>query len=214
MRDITLEEMSGITNQIFIRYVEPLAETMMTGEVPSVALNIHLTGTQDSDWLAKIKFRNSAAVSVFHCDVYLEDLMRLCRKCKIYLITLEVFSIAVLYYMIHPLYQIEWINGKDLGDYESMMLAASKNTCRYIKEYYPIQNLEEDVLDVLKYWMMVFTNRHYGRTADQKEAFDQAVKKYTDRMMDTRRSQFVTARRHKAQTYLVDRDGFIALEKQ
>lgn len=212
MRDITLEEMGDIVKQLFARYVEPLAETIMTGEIPSVALNVYPGGTSDSDWLAKVKFRNSAAVSIFHCNVYLEDIMRLCRKCKMYLVTKDVFNISALYYMIHPVFQIDWNDGRDIGDYESMMYSAGRSTCSYISKYYPLQGDEINVLNILKYWMMVYTNQICGKVENARKHFDSAVKTYTKQMLTTRREQFITARRFKAQITSVDKDGFIILE--
>lgn len=213
MRDVALEEMVEITTRLFAKYVEPLAETMMTGEVPTTRFKVNECGTKDSDWLAKSRLRNSIAVSVYHCDVYLEDVMRLCRNCKMYLITSDVFRIAVLYYMVHPLYQHEWIAGRDVGDYESMMLAAGKKTCRYIRGYYPLNSEETLTLNILKYYMMVFTNRSYGEVDDPKARFDKYVQAYTNEMLSTRKKQFITARKYKAQSHLVNRDGFIVLER-
>lgn len=212
MRDITLEEMGDIVKRLFARYVEPLAETIMTGEIPSVALNVYTGGTSDSDWLAKVKFRNSTAVSIFHCNVYLEDIMRLCRKCKMYLVTKDVFNVSALYYMIHPVFQIDWVEGKDIGDYESMMSSAGRSTCLYIRKYYPLREDEINILNILKYWMMVYTNRVYGKAENVKKHFDNAVKIYTKQMLATKHEQFVTARRFKAQITSVDDDGFIVLE--
>lgn len=212
MRDLTLKGMEETTRYLFNRYVEPLAETMMTGEVPSVAINIVPHGTVYTDWLAKVKFRNSTAVSIFHCTIYLDDVMRLCRNCKMYLVTRDVFNVSVLYYMIHPLYQTDWVTDRNIGDYESMMLASNICACRYIREYYPLTPEEDMILAILDSWMMVFTNRTYGKVKNQKEAYDNALDRYVKWMMKTRKDQYITSRRFKAQTALLDCDGFILLE--
>ena len=123
MRLITLDEAVQITSTIFNDYVEPLAVSMMSGEVPSILLGIHRYGTKESDWLAHTSFKNSASISVFKCDIYLEDIFRLCRRCKLWLVTEDVFRVVTLYYVLHPLYQTQYINFDiDVNaDYESII---------------------------------------------------------------------------------------------
>ena len=213
MRDMSLDDMELITRQLYTTFVEPLAEVYMTGEVPSFTFNVYRKGTRDNDWLAKIKLRNSVTVSIFHCDVYLEDIMRFCRNCKIYLITPEIFTVVALYYMIHPIFQYEWIHSKAVGEYESMMLAAGKRTRAYIKKYYKMSVEEKIVLDILKFKMMLITNLFYGGETNPKKRYDGLIEQYNSFMMRTRKEMFLTARRFKAQTNRVDENGFVILEK-
>ena len=104
MRTITIKQMVSITTELFKKYIEPTAISMMSGEVPNSTFVIHRDGSTDSEWLAQVRFKNTLTISMFHCDVYLEDVMRFCRWCKLYLITEEVFRVAVLYTILHPLY--------------------------------------------------------------------------------------------------------------
>ena len=64
---------------VFDNYVEPVAKSFMSGELPSVMLTIHRRGTREKDWLAHVRFKDSLTVSLFKCDVYIDDIYRLCR---------------------------------------------------------------------------------------------------------------------------------------
>ena len=177
MRLITLTEAVKITSDMFTDYVEPLGMSMMSGEIPSIMFMIHQRGSKDLDWLAHVRFKNTLPISVFKCEIYLDDVFRLCRRCKLWLITENVFKIVVLYAMLHPLYQTQHIDfSQDVtADYESMMAGAGKSTYQFIKDYY-ISRIEADsvdiaVLDILQYHMMQYTNKTFpGMRVAQEEA--------------------------------------------
>ena len=217
MRLITLDEAVQITSTIFNDYVEPLAVSMMSGEVPSILLGIHRYGTKESDWLAHTSFKNSASISVFKCDIYLEDIFRLCRRCKLWLVTEDVFRVVALYYVLHPLYQTQYINFDiDVNaDYESMMAGAGKEADHFIRKFCSLRTTtEQTVLDILKNHMMIFTNHYHGRDTNVGRAYTDAVESYAYTMLVNYRGAYEVARYRKAQTCLIDRDGFIIMEKR
>lgn len=211
MRLITLDEAVQITSTIFNDYVEPLAVSMMSGEVPSILLGIHRYGTKESDWLAHTSFKNSASISVFKCDIYLEDIFRLCRRCKLWLVTEDVFRVVALYYVLHPLYQTQYINFDiDVNaDYESMMAGAGKEADHFIRKFCSLRTTtEQTVLDILKYHMMIFTNHYHGRDTNVGRAYTDAIESYAYIMLVNYRGAYEVARYRKAQTCLIDRDGY------
>ena len=87
MRFDTLTTLAGIVVEMFDKYVAPAAKSMMSGEVPSAMLTVHRTGTKDKDWLAFVQFKDAMPISTIRCSVYLEDIFRLCRRNRLYLIT-------------------------------------------------------------------------------------------------------------------------------
>lgn len=218
MRLITLDEAVQIVSQVFDEYVEPLAVSMMSGEVPSITFAIHRYGTKESDWLAHVSFKNSSSISTFKCDVYLEDIFRFCRHCRLWLITDGVFQVVALYYMLHPLYQSQYINFDiDVNaDYESMMSGAGKETYNFIQQYCRVVSpVQQTVLDILKYHMMIFTNHYYGTQKHKAgRAYLNAVQQYAYYMHEEAKGAYDVARYRKAQTCLVDKDGFMIMERR
>lgn len=202
---------------MFDKYVEPVAFSFMSGEVPATTFMIHRTGTKENDWLSHIRFKNSVTISIFRCEVFLDDVMNLCRRCKMYLITEEVFRIAVTYSMLHPLYQTQYMDFKtDVNtDYESMMSGAAAATYRFMLSHFKFgDKFERTVLEILRYYSMVFINnfsnapkfvRVKDRLGDLKSDYDLFMNKQYP-------AAFKTAIRAKAQTNLVADDGFIRLE--
>lgn len=198
---------------VFDNYVEPVAKSFMSGELPSVMLTIHRRGTREKDWLAYVRFKDSLTVSLFKCDVYIDDIYRLCRTCKLYLITEGIFQIAALYSMLHPLYQSQYNDfTKDLGaDYYSMMAGAGEETFRFIRGYYPMTDeLQKITLDIFKYNMMIFSNHSEPGTGfaykDQQDAYVQYCMKY-------HAQAYNSAKYRKAVTSRVDERGLILLER-
>lgn len=216
MKLITLDQMADIAVEMFNSYVEPLGISLMYGEVPSVTLNIHRTGTLEKDWLARIRFKNTVEISVFKCDLWLEDIMRLCRMCKLYLITEDVWRIAVLWGLLNPLYQTQYINfTHELNaDYDSMMGNAGKASYNYIRKHFKFKNqIERTVLEILRYQMMIFTNHFYGKEDDYGETYEEHQEIYIKIMLYTHEKAFRMARYYKASTSLIDDDGFYVLER-
>lgn len=215
VRLFTTDQAVEIVTEMFNEYVEPLAVSMMSGEVPSMVLTIHRYDTKESDWLAHATFKNTVTLSTFKCDVYLDDIYRLCRRCKLWLLTDEIFRVAALYYMLHPLYQTQYINFEiDINaDYESMMAGSGKETYHFMKRFCALTTtLEQTVLDILEYRMMIFTNHYHGNETDVGHAYTDAIHQYAEIMKARYKGAYEVARYRKAQTYLVDADGFMILE--
>jgi len=213
---ITLDEAVAITDDMFTNYVEPVGLSLMSGEVPQIMFSINRRGTKEKDWLAQVRFKNTLAISVFRCDVYLEDVFRLCRDCRLWLITREVFQVAVLYAMLHPLYQSQYVDfGFDVNiDYESMMASAGRQAYAFMSKHVPIVDLVQPiVLEIFRYHMMIFTNHHEGELHSTRTLRD-LQKQYEQIMLEKYRGAYCMARYRKAWTSLVDADGFIVLEKK
>ena len=212
MRLITLDEAVQISSEMFDRYVEHVGISLMSGEVPSVMFSIHRRGTKDKDWLAQVRFKNTLAISIFRCEVYLEDVFRLCRQCKLYLVTREVFRVAVLYAMLHPLYQSQFIYFKiDIdADYESMMASAGVKAYGFMRDHFTFEcDLEREALEIIEQYVRVYTNR--AVSADYKR-YECAYRVYVDSMLENYQGAYQMARFRKAQTMLIDEEGFMLLE--
>lgn len=217
MKLLTLDEMVTITTKMFDQYVEPVALSLMSGEVPNTTFAIHRTGTRDKDWLARVRFKNTVTISVFRCDVYLEDIMLLCRRCKLYLITPEVFRVAVTFAMLHPLYQTQYMNfSTDVNtDFDSMMAGAGKAAYGFMSKHFMLDGpLESYVLDLIYYKSMSFINcyKYAPKGIHVSEVIEDLTDRYEFIMMETHPSAYQRAKALKAHTNLVDEDGFIILE--
>lgn len=216
MRLFTLDRAVEITSEMFDNYVEHVGMSLMSGEVPSVLFSINRRGTKERDWLAQVRFKNTLAISVFRCDVYLEDVFRLCRQCKLYLITEEVYSVVALYAMLHPLYQNQYLDFSfDVNaDYESMMAGAGVITYDFIRNYFDFTDqVQVTVLEIVRYHMMIFTN-HHGSTRNVLELYEAAQRDYENVMLMHYPGAYQTSRYRKAQTMLVDKDGYILMERR
>ena len=217
MRLFTLQRAVQISNEMFSEYVEPLGLSMMSGEVPQMMFMIHQRDSKYQDWLAQVRFKNTLTISVFKCEVYLEDVFRLCRRCKLWLITEEIFRVAVLYAMIHPLYQSQYLDfTRDINaDYESMMAGAGKDTYRFIKNFYlariDYDPVEKIVLDIFRYHLMIYTNKTETGCG---EAYEDALFAYRQIMLLQYKGAYEVARYRKAQTYLIDEDGYMLMERR
>lgn len=216
MRLFTLDRAVEITNSVFDTYVEPAGLSLMSGEVPSVMLSINRRGTKEKDWLAQVRFKNTLAISVFRCDVYLEDIFRLCRQCKLYLITEEVYTVVTLYAILHPLFQSQYLDfGFDVNaDYESMMASAGTAAYEFIQKHFEFTSETQIIaLEILRYFMMIFTN-HHGSVRNVVKQYESQQREYERWMQDSYPGAYKIARFRKAQTSLIDKDGFLLLERR
>lgn len=217
MRLITLDECAELTTHLFDRFVCPLAVSQMTGEIPSIHFGIHRHGTKEQDWLAHIKYKHTMSISVFQCDLWLEDVFRLCRRCRIWLVTREVFQIACLYALLHPIYQTECMDFHTNvdSDYESMMVGAGKLTYQFIRNYYPmVDDVQPIVLEIFKYHMMEFSNHWYGLAdGNYLETYRDWQRRYEQEMLAVYEGPYKVARSRKANTTLLDYEGFLKLER-
>ena len=210
MRLITLDECAELTDQLFDRFVMPLAVSNMTGEIPSIHFGIHRHGTKERDWLAHIRYKHTMTISVFQCDVWLEDIFRLCRRSKLWLITKEVYQIAALYAMLHPIYQTECMHfDTDTNtDYDAMMAEAGEWTYRFIKNYYPYTDeVQPMVLEILRHHMADYA----GKT--EEASYRSWQRRYEQEMLAIYEEPYRVARARKANTSLLDYEGFIKLER-
>ena len=221
MRLIKLDECVDLAIDAFSSYVQPYGLSLMYGEIPSVDFAIHRTGTKERDWLAGVRFKNNPTISLFSMEVWLDDVFRLCRRAKIWLVTSETFTISVLYYMLQPLFQFSFMDRTKgvYPDYDSMMISASKETIHFIDRFFQWTDydLQRVVLEVLKYHMMEYTNHWYG-PLDEDGTYSSVYRdwqeRYEDLMIDTYELPYRTARARKANTHLVDLQGFRALERR
>lgn len=216
MRLFTLDEAVDMTNEMFSSYVEHLGVSLMSGEVPSVLFAINRRGTKEKDWLAQVRFKNTLAISIFRCDVYLEDVFRLCRMCKIYLITKDIYKIVSLYAMLHPLYQSQYVDfGFDVNaDYESMTAGSGKMSYQFILDYFEFSDpIQRVIADILKYHMMIFTNHHDGEK-HVTDTLKRLQQQYETEMLEKYPGAYNIARYRKAQTSLIDEEGYLILERK
>lgn len=215
MKMMTTNRQIEIIREMFDKYVEPVASGFMCGEVPSTVFEIHRRGTREGDWLAFVRFRNTLTISVFRCAVYLEDIVRLCRRCKIWLLTEPVYEVVVTYFMLHPLYQSQCMDftHDNLSDYESMFADAGKLTYRFIKKHFTFyEPVQKTVLEILNIHNQIFTNRNVGYSL--KNAMEENRLTYKGFMMNRYPMAYKTSTHFKASSCIVDADGFMHLEKR
>jgi len=217
MKLLTLDEMVAITTDMFDQYVEPVALSLMSGEVPSSTFAIHRSGTRDKDWLARVRFKNTVTISVFRCDVYLDDVMMLCRMCKMFLVTPEVFRVAVTFSMLYPLYQTQHMNfSTDVNsDYDSMMAGAGKATYTFMSRHFAMSSIhEQDILDILYYRSMTFINcyKYAPKGIRVGDLIEDLTERYIYYMREHHKDAYRTARYYKARTNLVNEEGYVILE--
>ena len=214
MKMLTTQKQIEIIRDVFDRFVEPVASSFMSGEVPSTMFTIHRKGSREKDWLASVRFRNTLTISVFKCEVFMEDIVNLCRRCKIYLVTDTIYEVVALYFMLHPLYQSQFMifEHDTIQDYESMMRNAGRSTYRFIKRQFQFEDpVQKTVLEILNCYNLLFTNTVIlGRNI--REQLENYQSTYVGFMMNRHPGAYKTAIHFKAQNYVVDRDGFIILE--
>lgn len=215
MKMMTTMRQIEIIRDMFDLYVEPVASSFMCGEVPSTVFEIHRRGTREGDWLAFVRFRNTLTISVFKCEVYLEDIVRLCRRCKIWLLTEPVYEMIVTYYMLHPLYQSQCIDFAHniVNDYESMLADAGRLTYRFIKKHFHFYDpVQKTVLEILHLHNQLFTNRAGVRSFRQQ--MEDEWEAYKGYMMNRYPMAYKTSIHFKASISRVDADGFIHLDRR
>lgn len=181
----------------------------MTGEIISESFQLLHQSSADTDIFCKVRLRNSVSVSALQCTVYVSDIVRLSGKCKMYLLTEEMIYPLILYYMIHPIYQYVWIDRKEYGSYDSMLMDSSVHTIQFIKEYYNPNMFEYDILQILHTWLQTMTNR---ATEQSMINFQNSLNKYILYMKTEYPEAYRTSKRYKAHTCQVTRTGFILLE--
>ena len=107
VKTLSLDQAADICLEMFELYTEPYAYALMSGELPAITYLVHRTASKDRDWTATIRLKNSLTISIFRCEIYIADILYLCRRCKMYLQTPEVFRMAALFYMLHALLQTQ-----------------------------------------------------------------------------------------------------------
>lgn len=217
MRTISMEQIVNISCELFNSYVEHVALSIMSGEVPSIMFNIHTRGTKEKDWLAYTRFKNTPAISVYKCDLYVDDVFRLCRINKLFLIDEYVYRIASLWYMLHPIYQLKYIYYMrgDTDNFDSMMASAGQETYMFMRKSYKFSSkVEELTLNVLNLQMMTYTNRLWCGVNNSAISYTTSQRQYEIFMLQKHELAYKTARFRKAQTCAVDEEGYIRLEKR
>jgi hypothetical protein len=218
MKMFSLDQAADMCNELFDDIVCPYAYSMMSGELPAVTYMINRTESNDSDWTATVRLKNSLTISVFRCEVYIADILALCRRCKMWLVTEDIFKPTALFYMLHGLLQqqhMDFTHNTD-ADYESMMVGAGYSTYRFIKEHYDFTSeIEEIALDIIWYHSMIFTNnyKHAPRTIRVGDRIDQLQSDYAAYMNMYHPKAYRTAKKWKASVNQVDEDGFYVLER-
>lgn len=218
MRLISIQEMVDDVLYVFEHYAEPLACSFMYGEVPASTIMIHRTGTYDKDWLAKVRFKNSVSISVFRCEVYLEDVLGFCRDCHMWLVTKEIFDLAVAFTVIFPLYQTQFMNFKETGvetGYHNMMTESGYHTYKFLKSHYRRHSEIEDLALEIFYYNSMRLNQTYKYLPKEFDLLDHLGEmdlKYKDYMSENHQTAFNMARFRKSQNYLINKNGFILME--
>lgn len=217
MKTFTLDDAVNICTAMFDHYVEPYAYAVMSGELPAITYMIHRTGSRDKDWTASIRLKNTLTISVFRCEVYIDDILRYCRYCKLYLVTESVFRPAALFYMLHGLLQTQHMDfhSNVNMDYESMMSGAGYAAYQFIKEHYDFQDILEHItLQSVWYHSMILTNNYKYAPKDKRvgNIIDEVTAEYDQYMIEHHTEAYRTAKRYKAWINLVDEDGFIRME--
>lgn len=218
MKTFSLDDVVTMCTSIFDCYVEPYAYAVMSGELPAITYMVHRTGSKDHDWSANIRLKNTMTISVFRCEVWIDDILSFCRTCRLYLITEDVFRPVSLFYMLHGLLQSQYMNfDNDIeSDYESMMVSAGHNAYQFMKEHYQFHSeIERRVLDIVWYNSMILTNnyKYAPKQCLVGEILNELHGTYEHYMFENHAEAYRTAKRMKAQTSQVDEDGFFVLER-
>lgn len=217
MKTFSLDQAADMCLELFDNYVETYAYSMMSGELPAITYLVHRTESKDHDWTASIRLKNSLTISIFRCEIYIADILLLCRRCKMYLQTPEVFRITSLFYMLHALLQTQHMDFSTNTDkdFDSMMTGAGYSTYQFIKANYTFTDpIERIVLDILWYHSMIFTNnyKHAPRNQRVGDLIEDLQQQYASYMKQHHTNAFRMAKRYKSMTNQVSEDGFIVLE--
>ena len=189
----------------------------MVGEVRSASVNIYTHGTFDKEEYAHTKLKNREVISVYRVDIWLDDIMRLCRNNKLYLITKEIFDIASVFYMLHPLFCAKFLeNPSPKDNYDSIYCAAADLSCQYIdRRMIHLTKEQRLALNVFKYNIMVLTNHSFDLPPNDSplEYKLKSIQEYKRYMLHYHKEAYRESVRFKAYTCEVTEEGFILLEK-
>ena len=222
MRTITLDECAQRVKALFNEYVQYYGLSMCYGSVPTAVLEIHKRGTRESADMATVRFKNTLNISVFRMIVYLDDLFRMARNCRIWLITGDIFDVLAMYCMLHPLAQTQHMDFRISTDHgvEHMLVEAGKDVYDFMDKVYPFTTgLGHEILDILNFHLMMETSFEnwwgvdYGGGTPEK-SYERHRRSYERLMMENHEQAYRTARARKAYTGMVDEDGLIILERR
>ena len=176
MRTVSMNDMVDITLEVFNEYIEPVACSFMYGEVPTSTIMIHRTGTYDHDYLTKVRFKNTTSISIFRCEIFMQDVLNLCRICKLYLVTPEIFTTVITYSMLFPLYQSQHMDfdkvGVDLG-YDQMMTESGNDAYKFMLKHFNFPNqFNRDVILKTIHYTMMDLNQTFKYFPKNKNIFD------------------------------------------
>jgi len=215
MKMITTDRCAEICVRLANEYLMPVALSTMDGQVPSMTLKVYRSEERD-DWTATVRLKNSLTISTFNCEIYVQEILQLCRACKLWLVTEEVFTVVAAFYELHGIFQQVHMNFTDNveRDYDSMMAGAGHSTYEFIRSQRNLDTLESCVLDLVFYQSMIFTNnyKYAPKNAMVGDLIVDVQTRYRDIMLEQHPEAYRSARRQKAQNYLVDEEGFILLE--
>lgn len=217
MKTFSLDQAADMCLELFEDLIEPYAYSIMSGELPAITYLVHRTESKDHDWTASIRLKNSLTISVFRCEIYIADILLLCRRCKMYLQTPAVFRMIALFYMLHALLQTQHMDFSTNTDkdFDSMMQGAGRATYQFIKANYQFTDpVEHIVLDLLWYHSMVFTNNYKYAPRNQRvgDLIEDLQQQYASYMKQYYPKAFRMAKKYKSMTNQVNDEGFIVLE--
>lgn len=214
MRTFTTEYMVNETIELIAQYVYKMVEKIMIGEVRSTSVNIFTYGSRENDVFARTKLKNQEVISLYRVDIWLEDIMRLCRKNKIFLVTKEIFPIVVLYYIIHPLFTTKFMECPGPGEiYSSIYVAATERARRVIEHHtFKLNYIQNVVLRLLTSNDYVLANYNPDGELSMEEKL-RTRNIYRDYMLKHHRQAYLSAVKFKANYFQVDENGFMRLER-
>ena len=212
MRTFTVDQSVKMVEEVFNRYVEPIVKNYLLGEIPQLILTIHRRGTKDKDWLAQIRWKETNTTSLFRCDVYMDDIYRLCRDSRLYLQTEDIFPVILLYFIMHPVYQSQYndFTSDLVTDYDSMMLKASEQTSMYIMEKLSAKTgYKRSVVDVLT----TYTAYMLKPNEDTLVNLRLAQRKYQRFATELWPMAYPVAALRRGHTCMIDSEGLMHIER-
>lgn len=214
MRTFTVEWMVEELVELFAKYVYPVVDKIMIGEVRSVSVNIFTKGSREKDIYARTKLRNQEVISLYRVDIWLEDIMRLCRNAKMYLVTEEIFQIVSLYYILQPLYVAKFMESPSKGEiFDSIYVGASRYaTSDILNSHLKFSRIQKVALTNLYYSSLLYCNYNPPNKSSLERQL-KSIKRYKKYMLGNMRSQYITAVTYRANYYQVSPKGFIVLER-
>lgn len=197
---------------MFDKYIEPVVRDYLNGEMPQIMISIHRQGTKEKDYLAQVRFKETSTVSLFRCDIYMEDVDRLCRDSRIYLQTEDIYPVIILWFVLHPLFQSQYNNFTSdlIKDYDAMIHGATDQTYNYIMDHYPMRSLfRRVVLDVLQYYTL---NQNMPDPVLANK-LSRAQKQYRTYCRERHKCAYSVSSLRRGHNCMVDSDGMILLER-